>query len=241
MKNVLLIYTCSKNADRRSAIESTWLPQVCMPYYYVITDKENLEPSIKVNCPETYESLGIKTYHVLEWFVQSNFDRMIKVDDDTYINSKKLNNLQLSHDYCGFMIKSLLQPTKYHYGKCTNESLNKTPMIYDDSDYEFAAGGCYSLSREAAKICVDNIDVDKMIAHDGSILTLEDRMIGKCLDGCDISTSSSGGWISRKTNRYSVFNETAFHSIDPNRMKNIKCCNFTALHYNRMYAGGKPE
>jgi len=235
MKNVLLIYTCSKNADRRAAIESTWLSRVNIPWYYVVTTGDNLEPSVKIDCPETYESLGVKTYRVLEWFVRSEFDRMIKVDDDTYINSDKLNNLQLSHDYCGFMIKSLLTPTKYHYGKCTDDQLNKTPIVYDIQDYQFAAGGCYSLSKKAAKICIDNINVDEMISTDRAILTLEDRMIGKCLRCHDVTTNSSGSWISRKTNRYSVFNETAFHSVDSVKMKTINCCNFTTIHYNKMY------
>ena len=236
MKNVLLIYTCSKNADRRSAIESTWLPQIDIPWYYVITNGEDLEPSVKIDCPETYESLGIKTYRVLEWFVQSGFDRMIKVDDDTYINSKKLNSLRLAHDYCGFMVKSLLHATKYHCGKCTDERLNKTPIVYDDEVYQFAAGGCYSLSKKAAKICFDNIDVNEMLSSDHPVLTLEDRMIGKCLKDHDITTNSSGEWISRETNRYSVFNQTAFHSVDATKMKTINCCNFTTIHYNKMYA-----
>lgn len=231
---VIAITTHNGNSMCREAIEATWLNNLDLPHVFVYAEQpENKTNSVNLQGVETYEALAYKTYKLVKWFLDTEYDGLLKIDDDTYLNCNKLGNIKDNIDYAGFMMLSRNLNYTYHQGKCSDVSLNEYCHQYYD-DHLFAAGGCYYLSRRACELIVERFD-DRYVndSLEGK-LTLEDRMVGKLLSGCDIQTQSSGYWINKKMFRYSVMSDMAFHPITPDQMSKIKGCNLTRFTYNNI-------
>jgi len=155
------------------------------PYFFVYgkNSTNKIEPYIEVDIEDAYESLPLKTYHLIKHFMTTPYDRMIKMDDDTYINFNTLPDL--IEDYIGIFVK-YKNDTKskiYHWYKIKNE---KYKIIKTAPCVQYAEGSFYSLSKKAAKIITDtNIEYfintpETYIGEDIRIgLQLQDSSVSK--------------------------------------------------------------
>lgn len=230
-KPILLIYTCAANKQREIAVRDTWLKYVQIPYMFVTktvtTDNDNLF----IDSIETYESLALKTYKVLQWFVNTEYTHMIKVDDDTFVSGVKLNNKRYKYDYEGFMLDAHRTGSYYHQGKCCDDKLNNSLLNYKHA-HMFAAGGFYILSKKAAEHCLANIDQTTIkAAYDGE-LTQEDRMVGRALENSKLTKHNIGSWIDRNKNQYKIEDSLAIHPVSPPVMYKLKGGKKDIILYN---------
>lgn len=125
-------------------------------YYFVYgrEAKQVVEPCIRVDVEEAYENLPLKTYFLVEHFLKSNHDVMVKMDDDTYVDVDKLIADPNGEDYIGFFVTYTKSDKNsiYHWYKIKTESYKiKKPSF----NLRYAEGSLYFLSRKAAKAVYD--------------------------------------------------------------------------------------
>jgi hypothetical protein len=146
---------------------------------YLINFNENI---IKLRCKDNFEDLPFKTYALLKMFLNeekfSDYDYLIKMDDDTEINityDSFIKSNFFENDYFGQqIIKSKPMLHNYHYGKCLSNELNLKP--YDlEIDLSWGAGYFYVLSRKAINLIVEDINGYSDLLSEN---LYEDMMIG---------------------------------------------------------------
>ena len=226
---VVAIYTCDKHVERMESVQYHWASKLNCPYFFVYgngDDYKLIDNLLHLPCPDAYELLPLKTFHLLRYMndIYKDYDYIIKVDDDSYVDPIKIHGIDLSADYSGFMIDSRLPRYNWHIGKC-NDKRYETPRRYV-LQHDFAPGGGYYLSSVAVKYILDNIideegfqpKVDDSTFCAGA----EDRLIGKTLSRSDLSIKSSGKWYNRNHIYYSVFNDCIFHPVKSDEMSNFK-------------------
>lgn len=155
-------------------------------YYFVYgkNQKQKIEPYIEVDCEEKYEFLPLKTYFLIEHFLQTNHDYMFKMDDDTYIDFNLFEPNKLTADYTGMFLSypSDLKTSIFHWYTIHTPEY-KIPMKTFDLSY--AEGGAYILSKKAAKLCYEkgyNFFNSTPETYLG-----EDTKIGMCLNNDEIT------------------------------------------------------
>lgn len=149
-------------------------------FYFVYgRDQENkVEPYIEVDCEEVYENLSLKTYFIIEHFLQTDHDKLIKMDDDTFINFDKFNLSDIKEDYVGvFLQHSTKQISTIEHWHCIKTPEFKVPKKLYDVFY--AEGGFYMLSRKAAALCYD--EGYDFYVNTPETYVSEDIKVGLCL------------------------------------------------------------
>jgi hypothetical protein len=182
-KILIGVYTCPKFAHRASGIRETWLKFIPdnIKVFFVF-GRPNQDPAIEgdclyLNCPETYEDLPEKTLAFLKYCSANfEFDYIFKVDDDTYIDMEKFISFDTQEgDYIG----RFCNPPggnfdrTWHYGKCTDKSLE----VPDESEFicDWATGAGYFLSPKAVELVIERA------ATTYSECMFEDKMVGEAL------------------------------------------------------------
>jgi hypothetical protein len=86
--------TCKKYAERARALRDTWVPLVqAVGYDVEFFDGERL------NVPDDYINLPLKAKAIFKWTAEHGYDRLLKVDDDTFIQADRL--VPVDADYAG--------------------------------------------------------------------------------------------------------------------------------------------
>ena len=237
MKIIIGIFTGPTIQDRKAAILKTWVRDIPdnINYYFVYgncKDKITLKTDndLFLDCPESYESICLKTYNFYSYCYDNlDFDYILRVDDDTYVDINKLLQQDITADYTGHIVSAGLKNYTYHYGKCTDKRYEKP--FKDDSNSKFCCGGGYMISKKAVGIVVNSITRDKIIEKfnknkNANVLDVygagtEDRMVGRLLHGADIKRSNTGRWLNKEKLLYSAFNDSIFHPVYPDIMNQI--------------------
>jgi hypothetical protein len=152
MHNLLiLIVSHLKNLNKCELINSTYGKQLVennIPYFFVSGDTLPYKNFIKLDHLESYEQLPIKTFLMLDNIKNKKFDFILKLNDDTLIDVKKLLSLNLKNcDYAGkFNNAKNKKGTKIHFYKVKNSFFYKDKKL---SDVEWAEGGFYFLNKKA--------------------------------------------------------------------------------------------
>lgn len=150
---IYYITTHEKNKQAASLIKKQF-DQAAVSYAFVYGKEsvEPLEPFIRVDCEESYENLPLKTFLLIEHFLKSGNERMVKLDDDTLVDVPKLAQLLKTEDYIGmFTVQDdTVKNTMYHWYKIKNNSFRVPKKIIKNVPY--AHGACYCLSKKAAQI-----------------------------------------------------------------------------------------
>ena len=109
---------------RRPAIKATWLQDVDIPYrWFFGKHTEGNQPGedeVFLDCPDDYYSLPHKTQAIAQWAIANGFDRVFKVDDDTFIHWDR------------FKTRPCFQDVEYSGG------------CWDGSSHAY--GGCYVMA-----------------------------------------------------------------------------------------------
>ena len=236
MKIIFGIFTGPSTQDRKKAICDTWVKDIPedIEYFFVYGDcsvKDNSSHNLFLNCTESYESVCIKTYSFYKHCYDNyDFDYILRIDDDAYLNVKKFLSFNLECDYEGLLLRCSHGEYTHHYGKCIDKRFER-PM-HDDSQSLFCCGGGYCISRKAVGVVVNKISVDDIrqlhINNVGKDCVdmygagAEDRMIGELLWGENVTRRNVGTMYNADNVLYSVFGDCIFHPVYPKTMKNIK-------------------
>ena len=91
---LIAIVTCKKYAARQQALRDTWVPLAQAAGYDVeFFDGERL------GVPDDYIHLPLKAKAIFKWAQEHQYDEMLKVDDDTYIQVSHIHHVDA--DYAG--------------------------------------------------------------------------------------------------------------------------------------------
>jgi len=74
LKTLIVIFTCPKYAERRTAVSDTWLTLVPNDVDALFADE-----------PCSYAELPQKTYQTVRYATACGYDVLVKVDDDTFL------------------------------------------------------------------------------------------------------------------------------------------------------------
>ena len=170
MRVLIAVMTCARYLDRRNAVRDTWMPFVDRLNTDVnvmfFSGKEpclvddSVGDIVHLDCPDTYNELPQKTYRLVEYARDNEYDLLIKVDDDTYF-------MPLPEYIEAFKTFVNLGSVREH------------PQHNDFVPY--AQGGCYSLTQKGMDAVLTSpehpITLEKMLFQTG----IEDGAVGKSL------------------------------------------------------------
>lgn len=156
-----VILSCQKYIKSRAVNQNT--DELPFDFRYFVGGKEEKDNNkiITLKCADNYESLHHKVYKSIKWVDENvDYDYILKTDDDIPFDKEKIENIykkitEGSYDYCGYFssIKTGYNST-WHFGKCEDETINKT-QVYCPATY-YAAGGAYFLSKKFVKQYLNN-------------------------------------------------------------------------------------
>lgn len=164
------------NAQKSTLIRKNIVPVFL--YGNTIIETEIPYDTIKVDVEEKYTNLYKKLYlgykHIYELY---NFEHIIKIDDDTFLNVDLINNI--AADYTGRFIKT------YSNNSITIDlpmyNLHKKILIYPDffkDSFKFATGDCYILSKRAIEYIINSNIYNNIKSAD---YICEDQLFGYIL------------------------------------------------------------
>jgi hypothetical protein len=183
------LITCNKYKDRvqKQDLKSKKLP---FEYRYFIGDpsltealENKEEKTVYLPCPDNYESLPKKVYHMLQWISinRPSVEYIAKVDDDVSFNILKFITYMNfivgnKYDYSGIKV-DIRKPAqgKCHLGR-TEDKILGTKVI-DIPKCQYCAGPAYVLSKK----CV-NIILEDLFKPETKSTIYEDQSIGHCLN-----------------------------------------------------------
>lgn len=116
MKTLLAIVSCAKYAARVDAQCATWVPLLLGAGYDV-----QVFDGPRLDVPDDYMSLPAKTKALCAWALANGYERMLKMDDDSYVRASKFSIVE--QHYAGIRIPA-----------------------HDGWDHDYASGGAYWMS-----------------------------------------------------------------------------------------------
>lgn len=149
-------------------------------YYFVYgkDPKATVEPCIIVDVEEAYENLPLKTYFLVEHFLKTKHEVLVKLDDDTFVDVDKIQSNSPKEDYVGLFVKYTKTDKNsiYHWYKIKTESYKiKKPLF----ELDYAEGSLYFLNRKAATAVYEF--GQEFFANTPSQYIGEDVKVGMCL------------------------------------------------------------
>jgi hypothetical protein len=179
---IVAVFTCKKYSERVEAVRSTWGSKISsihdVFYVYGGAVEDRVEGDrIDLACEESYELLHLKSLRFFQFIHQTfDFDFVIKVDDDTYVDPAFLNEREFVADYTGFIANNENVSREWHYSK-----VNPELQVPYSGDFEapYAQGFFYVLSRKAVELLatIDSRDVPEVKLG----IAYEDVMVGNVL------------------------------------------------------------
>ena len=163
-KTLIAVMSCALYPERRAAVRDTWAQDVPagvdLLFFRGINEVEHFqpeEPGLKILlAPDDYLQLPQKTYALVRYALERGYTRLIKVDDDTYLNIQNALKVLAKGDCVGFE--------------------RKAPPHNEGIPYP--QGGCYSLSQRAMWA----VNGNPRVFTKG----LEDAAVGRALRTCGI-------------------------------------------------------
>lgn len=222
-----IIMSCHSNRDKQHIQRSTWIKDMKRAgFSYAFAEGEIGRPDCLVddrlllNCRDEYEFLASKTLAIVKWvYYNTNFDYLLKVDDDVILNPSKLAQFEYSHyDYIGGrLIYDVFDPL-WHTNKTWNEQLSRMYCQIDGITPYYGGQFSYFLSRRAMKVLIDNSD-------ELTTQLYEDFGVAKALRSGDIKpTSNNTKWKSRNYEEWRIeprFGISCISDIPVDKMEEV--------------------
>lgn len=177
MNLLYLFISCEKKKHLHIHIEYMCYLLGIKKYYIIIgTEGESYidDHKLFVNCNDHYEGLSEKVLNTLQYIHEKsfNFDYVLKIDDDIYLNNLLFLNSIDNNDYIiHSKMNTNAMSTTWHMNKCNDSILNKTHYHINDfisennlesvKDFDFGHGGSiYLLSKKAVNVICNFSYVD---------------------------------------------------------------------------------
>jgi hypothetical protein len=155
-------------------------------FVYGRNQSNKIDPFIEVDCEDAYENLPLKTYLLVQHFIRSDEDLLIKINDDTFLDTAKLSNITFDSDYTGMFVP--YSSTKYnkmfHWFKVSDDAYKVEKRTFDLS---YAEGSFYALSRKACNMISSK--GQEFFENTPETYLGEDVKVGMCLTDPSISRS----------------------------------------------------
>jgi len=174
MKILICILSHHSSSERLQACINTWLKN-CLNHDLIIFGSDKMQDNIsnikvlKTVKNESYKDLPIKMKRSFEYCLSREWDYLIKIDDDAYLNINKLSDFlnEKSSDllYAG---QGIHFPSDKHPCYLSNIGDILPPKSFK---YYYAQGGCYIISRLALQNSIDKMKTP-------SPFNAEDAMVG---------------------------------------------------------------
>lgn len=221
MKLFVGISTCRKNLSKIDYLRKTWLKDLKnnnIEYKIFIgrnSDVISHDDIVVLDVEDDYESLKDKTKGILEYSVKhSNFDYILKTDDDTFVDVDNLLKLNfLDKDYVGWFsclkTHKRLLPNYIDYMKKRKLRKNLDHSYIDklDINLTYAIGGYYLLSKHIVKPLLMILQNDRLCSE----ILQEDISVGYACSKINASKFD----LFNKCNWYQVsIDNTFFHPIN---------------------------
>lgn len=161
-KLLVLVISAVKNQDRRDAIRETWAQvNEDVKVLFVLSQDRFLNAEklvhndiLEVNVPDKYQLLSLKLLESFNSVYSINFDYLLKCDDDTFVDIRKVvSELVYAPNY------------KFYWGYFDGNAHIKrvgkwkeTKWILCDKYLPYALGGGYVLSKDLVTYIVNNRD-----------------------------------------------------------------------------------
>ena len=161
---LIAIVTCRANVLRKQALLDTWVPLARAAGYDVeFFDGERL------GVPDDYVNLPLKAKAIFKWAWDHGYERVLKIDDDTYINVDRLSRVDA--DYAGVLCGANDFGLSHHGAKIS-------PFPKGTFPHNYLSGGAIWFSKKALQILVET-----PLNHDFA----DDRWVGQTLAKAGIS------------------------------------------------------
>lgn len=208
MNLLIAVKSCVRDMNEgfHEAIRKTWGQNLDVEFFVGNGGLTQVDDEVRVDAPDDYMGLPLKTQGICKYFVQTGFDHVFLCDNDTIVKPDLLLDLDYQRwDYAG------------HFSKGQAEV--KTRFTYADHHgryygcYPWCSGGVgYFLSRRAAKIVAET--EPKVWAEDmyvGQVLGPEiehDRLKASYLQ-----LDGNATWHFRKSRKFPAFTPELLHRI----------------------------
>jgi len=221
MKLFVGISTCRKNLSKIDYLRKTWLKDLKnnnIEYKIFIgrnSDVISHDDIVVLDVEDDYESLKDKTKGILEYSVKhSNFDYILKTDDDTFIDIDNLTKLNLlSKDYIGWFSclkthkRMLPNYIEYMIKRKLRKNLDHSFIDKLGKNLIYAIGGYYLLSKNIVLPLLNVLKTDYLCSE----ILQEDISIGYACSKLNASVLD----LYNKFNWYQVsIDNTFFHPIN---------------------------
>lgn len=177
-KNVFLVMSCAVNVERINTVKKQFQNYASSDdlFLFVIggADHDGIgEDSIlSLNCGDLYENLPHKVYSAVRFcFKNLNFDRIVKVDDDVYINFNNFYQIvdeNFSYSYYGRRnppVFGMELNEKYHFGRVSEGHKYHNKEFPLPKNIQWNSGGMYILDKAAASIISGYKDIEWIKSH----------------------------------------------------------------------------
>lgn len=104
---LIAIKSCHKHADRRKAVNETWLPRIdWAETVFLLGQPQSVIPdALSCNVSDEFANIAPKILCAARYAAENNIERMFVCDDDTYVCAPRLRAaaLGLTAEYVGFL------------------------------------------------------------------------------------------------------------------------------------------
>lgn len=181
--NILIsILSYHGSSERLKACLDTWVKN-CHAHDLIILGDDKMPDrisDIEVYKPlvnEKYRDLPKKIKTSFEYLLTKEWDYLVKIDDDAYLNTTNLLNFLKNNTepnlYAG---QGVHFPSDKHPCYLSNVGDILPPKSFK---YYYAQGGCYVISKKALEISISNMDIS-------APFFAEDLMVGKSMNESNI-------------------------------------------------------
>jgi len=146
MKTLIAVAGCNQPVYQGRWLNQclTWIPHQAQTLPDVdvrlFTGRGTSKPmcdEVRLNCPDSYPERKKKVKAIFCWALENGYDRLVKIDDDTYVRPERLASLE-EIDYGGFrMQQKFMDGPKFLYER------------------ETILGAFYVMSRKAMRCCLE--------------------------------------------------------------------------------------
>jgi hypothetical protein len=211
------IVTCNKNLSKIDYLRKTWVKKLIsnnINYkFFVGRGSTSILPDdvVALDVEDDYESLKQKTIGIIDYAIKNyNFDYLLKVDDDTFIDVDNLIKIDFNNkDYIGWFscLKTHKRLLKNYIDYMTKRKLRKNlDHSYIDKinfDLTYAIGGYYLLNKRIAPLVLQTLSNNSLCNE----ILQEDISTGYA---CNLINASTMDFY-KKINWYQVSNNNTFY------------------------------
>jgi hypothetical protein len=105
-KILIAVVTCERLKERADAQRASWVPRIQgadVKFFLAKQDREPLPDEVFLDAPDDYHSLPLKVKLMFQWALANGYQKVMKLDDDTFIAANRIMSAIPPQPYAGFI------------------------------------------------------------------------------------------------------------------------------------------